>query len=131
MKIHTISIEPTHQKPNGTFLFDTKEIKKKISFDAQESYIISIPPTAFGGNHKHPRREAFVTFSPDLELIWEDENKQLHKEKMMKEKELNLYVVDPFVPHVIVNRSITTPATLIEFADVPQYEVVAVDLLHR
>lgn len=130
MKIHTVLLEPKLRKPNGAFLFHTDELKAKITFEAKESYVIFIPPTAFGGNHKHPRREAFITLSPDLELIWEDELKKIHREMMMKENELKLYIVDPFVPHVIVNRSVTNPATLIEYADKPQYDVVAVDLLH-
>ncbi len=131
MKVFTVSYEPSFRKPNGTFLIHLDVLKEKIPFEIRETSLISIPPTAFGGNHKHPRQEAFITFSTDLEFIWEDENNEIHREMMMKENELKLFIVEPFVPHVIVNRSTTNTSTLFEYAETIQKDVVPVDLLDK
>ena len=57
--------------------------------------MISIPPVRFGGNHKHPRREIFISLSDDVELHWVDEDGILHINKMQDENQLYLFDVHP------------------------------------
>lgn len=52
-----------------------------------------IPGGEFGGNHKHPRTEAFVGIGSDLELIWQDDSGVKHTERMDDERGLQLFIL--------------------------------------
>ncbi len=130
MKVYSIDIQYSYKKPNGLVLVHTDSLESKVPFKILERSIISIPPAEFGGNHSHPRSEAFLTFSNDLELIWKDDSGNIHSEIMMKGENLRLFIVEPHVPHVVVNRSLTHSATLFEYANGPQVDVISTDLLH-
>ncbi|CUI17070.1 hypothetical protein PNK_1458 [Candidatus Protochlamydia naegleriophila] len=92
-------------------------------FSIQKHIAIWIPPLQKGGNHKHPRRELFVSFDKHLELHWIDQRGQKQMACMKEENQLYLFDIPPYVPHVVVNTSQVLPAMLIEFAGSEQHNV--------
>lgn len=123
---------PTYRKENGLWLLnvDTPELPVD-DFTIVERNVAYIPAGEYGGNHKHPRTEAFVGIG-ELELIWQDTNGERHSELMStaEENQLRLFIVRSMTPHVVINRG-KSAAVLIEFADAAQHDVELVNLLQE
>jgi hypothetical protein len=126
--IEKYPLETTYQKDNGLWLLNVDSPDIPGDFVIVERNIVCIPGGEFGGNHRHPRTEAFVGIGSDLELIWQDDDGLKHIERMYEESGLQLFVIHSLTPHVVVNRG-DSPAVLIEFANDRQHNVEAVDLL--
>lgn len=58
----------TYTKENGLFVIKLKEVKD-LPFIIKEKSLVNIPPKAMGGNHKHPRWEAFVGLGEGLKVF--------------------------------------------------------------
>lgn len=99
-----------------------------MPFELKEQTLLSIPGQQWGGNHRHPRMEAFFTLTDYVEIHWLDEQQQRHQEKMKTDTEYFLFLVLPWTPHVIINRS-AQPAILLEMANASQYQVEACSLI--
>jgi len=100
-----------------------------VEFEIEERSIVRIPPGQSGGNHKHPRVEAFVAVEgKGMKLVWLDEKNEKHTDLMMGE-ELKLFVIPSYLPHAVVNESDNEMGILIEFSDGLQRDVEKVDVL--
>ena len=125
-----IKFKPTYLKDNGVAVIYNKSIPFDNSFNflPEECGLISILPGAFGGNHKHPRIEAFYT-PGDLNIIWIGSNGLKHEEKMSPANgDYKLFITSPFEPHVIVNKT-SVNQELMEFATEPQHDVEPVKII--
>ena len=101
------------------FEFDT--IKLPEDFHVKEKNLIYFPPSDFGGNHSHSRKEAFIAIG-DMELSWE-ENGEIHTEHMFVDNKPKLFIIPPNVPHIVRNLSVSQFGILLEYADGPQINV--------
>lgn len=99
------------------------ELPLPADFLNHHQIMLSIPPMQIGGNHKHPRREIFLSLSDDVELHWIDQDGIAHINKMKEENQLYLFDVPPFVPHAIINLSQKSAAVLLELNDDYQHDV--------
>jgi quercetin dioxygenase-like cupin family protein len=119
MQPEIIFLKETYKKENGLWVLDFDDIK--VPFKIVKRSLVYFPPFAVGGNHSHPRKEAFLGIGEGLELIYMDKgiNK---KEKMYEKGVLKLFVIPPHLPHAVVNNS-KNFAFLIEFADGEQRKV--------
>ncbi len=123
-----IEIEPAYRKPNGGWNLDTEKLIKDIKFKVKERNIVYIPPDEVGGNHVHPRSEAFVGLGNKLYFVWKDKDGNRHKEKMMDGEKLYLFFVEPQTPHAVVNED-SSFAVLAEFADDSQHSVERTEVI--
>ena len=126
MQVEKIQVDTPHIKPDGTWHVNTVDIK--VPFSVKESWLISLPPGAMGGNHRHLRTEAFIG-SGELEFIWLDERGIQHKEKFVENGISYMIVVRPDVPHAIRNTSDKTTALLYEMADTTEYKIEKVKVI--
>lgn len=129
--IEKYPINPTYRKENGLWLLNIDSPDLPTTFPIHERNVIYIPAGEFGGNHRHPRSEAFIGVSGNLELTWQDHNGKKHVEAMCPEEKndlLTLFVIQSMTPHVVMNRG-KNAAVLIEFADQAQHDVEPVNLL--
>ncbi len=92
---------------------DDVPIDKNLIHDQQ---IVHFSPQTFGGNHKHPRIEWFIGIG-DLTFWWLDEDGKKHEEHMNPEGQLVLIEVPSYLPHAVVNNSVTKNAVMFEYAD--------------
>ena len=113
-------ISPEYKKENGFYVLDIDHVQ--VPFEIKERSIVYLPPSEFGGNHRHPRQEAFVGFGEDLEFVWNEDGKT-RTTLMNPGGQLQLILVPPNLEHVVFNRSQTQMAVLLEFADGLQREV--------
>ena len=127
--IEKTPIEPTYKKVNGLWNLRTDQLPLPEGFNVNERSIVYIPSGEYGGNHKHPRREAFVGVGEELYMIWEDEKSHIHEEKMMDGEQIFMFDVEPFTPHAVVNRG-SGFAILVELATGPNVSVERVDILN-
>lgn len=116
-KIASFNINPDYIKDNGLFVLDIDRDGLPLGFEPKARTIVTIPPQAQGGNHRHSRIEAFVGFGEGLELHWIDESGEHQSAPMNPNGELLLFVMPSMVPHAVVNTSTTTQAFLLEYAD--------------
>jgi len=128
MGIEIHELKPAMKLPDGRWNLDLATIVLPEYFKTKESMLIYLPPNSYGGNHKHPRREAFIG-TADLDLLWKDEDGVIHREKMGREGTTLLFIVQPNTPHLVVNTSKTSSALLYELADDLQHDVELVDIL--
>jgi hypothetical protein len=126
--IKKIPIEPAYRKDNGGWNLSTDSLPIPEKFKVKERNLVYIPPGEFGGNHKHPRSEAFVGVGNDLSIVWRDKKGNRHEDKMMEGVNLYLIIVEPFTPHAVVNRD-SSFAILIELADGVQRDVERSEVL--
>lgn len=113
-------VEPTYKKENGLYVLDIYGIEPP--FLVKERSLVCIPAGQFGGNHKHPRQEAFIGIGEELELVWQV-GAEIYRKKMNPNGEPKLFVIPPFVPHAVINHSPENSAVLIEYADDVQHDV--------
>lgn len=124
--IQTFTIEPKYKKENGLWVIDIDRLRLPENFQPIERSLVCIPPQQIGGNHKHPRVEAFLSFAEPLTLAWLDEQQKKYTEVM---RELTLYVVSSNLPHAIINSSTSGNGVLLEFADMTQHNVESVEVI--
>ena len=122
-------IEPTYKRDTGVWVLHTQTVAIAPDFVVKEQSIVSIPPLQIGGNHKHPRREAFLGFGKELFLVWQDADQQLHEEAMNADDTIYLFLVESLVPHAVINKSSDSTAILYEYADDTQHDVVPVPVI--
>jgi quercetin dioxygenase-like cupin family protein len=111
----------THKSGRGFTGFDFDNIKLPDGFQVKEKICFYFPPDDYGGNHSHPRTEAFIAIG-DMEISWE-ENGEIHTEHMFENEAPKIYIIPPHVPHIIRNLSVSQFGILLEYADGPQTEV--------
>ena len=117
-----INLQYSYKKPDTdvwVLNWDDIPVDPELIKDRQ---IVHLGPGAVGGNHKHPRTEWFVGIG-ELLLIWIDGNGERHEAEMCPQGQIRLITVSPFLPHAVVNKSNTQPATLFEMADQKQTDV--------
>ena len=119
MKIEQFPITPTYKKENGLWVLNLDTIE--IPFDIKERSVVSIPPGQIGGNHKHPRQEAFIGLGEGLELVWIQDGRT-ERTNMNPEGKLFLFFIPPYLQHAVINNS-KTNGILIEFADKAQEKI--------
>lgn len=115
-RIQIIPIEPTYKKDNGMFVFGLSQYDDLIDFPIKERSVISMPSQQFGGNHSHPRTEAFIALGAHAELHWIDDSGKKHIELMNPKSKLQVVIVYPGTPHAIRNNSRSETAIIIEYA---------------
>jgi hypothetical protein len=105
-------------------IFDVAEVEQAISFEVVIKQVVHLPPREVAGNHTHPRIEAFFSFDRDVVLIWADKKGNIYSNDFVdKDGIVHLFIVNPNVPHAIKNNTEHT-ATLIEFANAHQQDVI-------
>ena len=73
---------------------------------------------AWAADHKHQRQEILLGITGELWLIWRDESGERQEQKMLREDgKLQLFVIAPYVPHLVENRSTTESASLHEWSN--------------
>jgi hypothetical protein len=102
MKPEIIFLKEKYKKENSLWVLDFDDIK--VPFEVAQSSLVYLPPFAIGGNHSHPRREAFLGVGEELELVYVDKGVK-KKEKMYEKGVLKLFVIPPHLPHAVVNNS--------------------------
>lgn len=121
-------LEPSYKKENGTWVLRMGDMVFPDYFTLAEQSLVSIPPGAFGGNHKHPRIEMYIACHKELYLLWLDENGDKHEDVMYDPDKIKLWIIPPFIPHAVVNRA-EEPAVFYEFANESQHDVEVVTLV--
>lgn len=108
----------TYKKPStDVWVLNTNDLPISPDTIVDQQFIL-IGPQSMGGNHKHPRREWFISLAPGLKLYWLDEHNHVHESNMSSEKdEVLLIEMPPFVPHVVKNETSNDKIILIEFSD--------------
>ena len=128
MKVLKKKINLTYKKSNGLWVLDLNKRILPNNFIPKEQSVVYLPPLKVGGNHKHPRTEIFIGIG-DLELIWLDE-KGIKKTELLNFNSQNyIFVVLPFTPHAVVNKSKNNFGILIEWADAKQHEVISENII--
>ena len=117
MRVNVVPIQNFDKRVDGLLKIDFINLPLPSDFLNHHQIMIYIPPMRFGGNHKHPRREIFVSLSDDVELHWVDEDGITHRNRMKEENQIYLFDVHPFVPHAIINLSQKSAAVISELAD--------------
>jgi hypothetical protein len=130
MAIIKKKFKPTYKKNNGLFVINLDNFPA-LPFPIKEKSVVNIPPEQMGGNHLHPRWEAFVGIGTELLLIWEDKAGDKHQEQMNKSKELFLFIVEPDTPHAVINQDKNDKGLLIELASEVQHDVEKVELFNE
>lgn len=125
VQIIPINVEKTDK---GLFSINLDTLSMPASFVKKHHYVIHLPPLEIGGNHRHPREEVFLCLSDNVEFHWIDKEGKKHTRQMKEKDKLYLFYVRPHVAHAVVNKS-ELPATLVEFADSPHYDVEPMDIV--
>jgi hypothetical protein len=97
---------PSYKKENGVLVFNEDIIPLPKILRLIHRSVAIIPPGAIGGNHKHPRVEAFFGIG-ELKI---------------------LFVTDNMEEHAIINEG-KEKAFLVEFANELQHDVENVNLV--
>jgi quercetin dioxygenase-like cupin family protein len=129
VEITKILIDPSYKKDNGIWVLRIDPSLLPKDFYIAEQSLVLIPPHQVGGNHKHPRKEAFLATSKDLVLYWIDGKGKKHEDIMFGEDKLILYIIYPNIPHAVLNKSNSSSALLYEFANEKQHDVEAVKVV--
>ena len=127
--IKKIPIQATYRKDNGLWNLNTDSLPLPEGFVVKERNIVYIPAGEFGGNHKHRHTEALLGVGDNLLIIWHDEDGRRHEHRMMDGEQLYFFIVEPFTPHVVVNRG-TSFAVLAELTDDFRRDVERVEVLN-
>ena len=121
-----VKFKPTYKTDEGLVVIDESSVPIPKGFTIKERSVVIFPSNSTGGNHKHPRKELFYT-TDDLKFIYLD---GIKKEISMAPEngEFKLFIVEPGLPHVVVNRT-NKEISMFEFADDVQHDVEEVNLL--
>ena len=122
-----LKFKPTYKREDGLTVIYDPSVPFPENFDIKIQGVIVFPPGAKGGNHKHPRIEAF--YSPgDLTLVYINENGQKQEMSMAPENdEYKLFIIPSNLPHTVVNRT-GNELIMVEFANEEQHDVEKVEL---
>lgn len=120
--IDKILTKPTYKRDGGLWVVNMDMLDIPNDFVIAERNVVYIPPGEYGGNHRHPRKEAMIGIGDYIILIWEDSDGVVHEETMSNKDTMLLFILHPFTPHAVVNKG-NKPAMLIEVADGPQLDV--------
>lgn len=126
--VKKIPVDPTYKKDSGLWNLDTDSLPLPYDFKVRERNIVYIPSGQYGGNHKHPRTEAFVGMGEHLFIVWQDDDGSIKKDKMMDGDQLYLIMVEPHTPHAVINEDASF-AILFELADGPNVGVERAEVL--
>ncbi len=97
-------------------------------FSIKTQGVVVIPPGAIGGNHKHPRAEAFYSLG-DLTFVYPGEAGEKREISMGPDKdEYKLFMIPPNLPHAVVNKT-DKQVVMVEFANEEQHDVEKVELV--
>lgn len=123
-----LKFKPTYKREDGLTVIYDPSVPFPEGFDIKIQGVVVFPPGSKGGNHKHPRTEAFYSLN-DLTFVYVDENRQKQEVSMAPENdEYKLFVIPPNLPHAVVNRT-DKEVVMIEFANEEQHDVEAVELV--
>lgn len=123
MKVDITPLTTIDKRSNGLRKFDLHDVPLPPEFTLQFHSLILIPPLGVAGNHRHPRRELFISLSDDLEMHWIDERGFKQINKMKNGDHFYIFDVQSLVPHVIFNLSKTSDAIVLEFSNCQQFNV--------
>lgn len=123
MEVDITSIREFDERSNGILKINLDNLPLPVEFSNHQQTLIYIPPMQYGGNHKHPRREIFISLSNNVEVHWIDKNGTKYINKMREGNQIYMFDVHPFVPHAIVNLSKKSPAVISELTNVHQHDV--------
>lgn len=129
MKVSKRPFSPTYGRENGLFGINIDSIND-LPFDIKEKSLVNIPPGVIGGNHHHPRWEAFVGMGRGLKLVWRDDRGNRQAELMNPEGKLYLFILPPHTPHAVINESNAVMGILLEYASESQHDVEAAKLIY-
>lgn len=123
-----LKFKPTYKREDGLIVIYDPSVQFPEGFDIKIQGVVVFPPGAKGGNHKHPRMEAFYSLG-DLIFVYLDENEQKHEMSMAPENDdYKLFVISPNLPHAVVNRT-DKEVVMVEFANEEQHDVEKVELI--
>jgi len=128
MGIEKTEFEPTYTKENGVWVVNIDKMGEDLPFVVIERNMVYLPPGGIGGNHKHPRIEAFVGFGETLTLLWTDERGVEQMEMMNKDGRLSLFIIPSYTSHAVLNKG-TRSGFLLEFASDSQHDIEKVELV--
>ena len=120
--IQIIPVSAKYIREDGLEVFYLDRPELEGVFEVRDTSFVRIPAGVAGGNHKHPRSEAFMALADGLTLHWLDET---GKSSSLDITPGSLFVVAPGVAHAVVNHS-SNMVSMIEYADGPQVDVVPV-----
>ncbi len=129
MTVTQIPLSKVFKRTDGLLKFELKDLPLPPEFSNVCQVMISIPPGRIGGNHKHVRRELFVSLSDDVELHWVAADGSRRVERMKEGDNLYLFDVPSLVPHAILNRAKSKPAIILELSDNAPGEVEPVEVI--
>lgn len=119
MIVDKIPVTAIEKGTGGSIKIDLEKLPLPSDFVYRCRDLIYLPPRKSGGNHRHARREIFISLSDDVEMHWIDKTGLKHIEKFKEQDGIFIFDVHPFVPHAVLNKSKDAPAILVEFADGP------------
>jgi uncharacterized RmlC-like cupin family protein len=117
-------LEKMDKRANGIEKVNLAELPIPKGFNIKEQVLLLLPPSQIGGNHKHSRKELFFTLNDDVVIVWVDAAGEKHERIMKEGDHVYLFEIPSGIPHAVQNRSATTSAILLEFADGPLENVV-------
>lgn len=115
IEIHPL--EPTYTRNNGGWALDVQQILPQRTFTPVEQILLYMPPNSSAGNHRHSRREALVAIGAGATFLWQDDDGNIHREKMNPDGQLRLFIIGSHVPHAVQNTSSDDQAILYEYFD--------------
>jgi len=124
-EIISIPVTPRYAREDGLTVFDSARQELNGIFEVEDLAFVTIPSAAIGGNHSHPRTEAFIALTKGLVLHWLDSSGTKQTKELGPQE---LTIVAPNVPHAVQNTS-DEIAVLIEYADALQHDVERVALV--
>jgi oxalate decarboxylase/phosphoglucose isomerase-like protein (cupin superfamily) len=123
-----IVFEPTYKKENGLEVISESSIPFPENFIIKTRSLIIFPPGAMGGNHKHPRKEAFYA-TGDLTMVWVDKKgKKITESMAPRNGKYVLFLTEINRAHTVINRT-DNEIVLVEFANEEQHDVEPIVLI--
>ncbi len=123
-----LRFKATDRREDGLTVINNSSIPFPDDFKNNFHASIVFTPGSKGGNHKHPRTELFYS-TGDLTLVYLDEDgKKIEVSMAPEENEYKLFVITPYLPHAVVNRT-KKDLVLVEFADGEQVDVEPVKII--
>lgn len=102
----------------GRWLLDSGDFMLPKDFKIAQSALVGFSPNGWAANHRHNRQEILLGLAGELWFIWRDFNGERHEEKMLRDDGLlQIFVIEPIVPHLVENRSNTANGALYEWSD--------------
>jgi len=123
-----LKFKPTYKKKDGLVVIGGVSVPLPENFKSRIQSTIVFPVGAVGGNHKHPRIEAFYS-TGDLTLIHLDGSGRKKQVSMAPEGDnYKLFIISSNLPHAVVNQT-DNEIIMIEFANEEQRGVETTELI--